>query len=75
MIMKNSSHNVLYPPSVSSYFIEADKSFDIFEEIFKLGKFHDYVSIGGDLNLQDVDWDTRIPKNGHVQTTKFIRRS
>ena len=36
---------------------------DIFEEIFNLGKFHDYVLIGGDLNLQDVDWDTRISKN------------
>ena len=36
---------------------------DIFEEIFNLGKFHDYVLIGGDLNLQDVDWDSRISKN------------
>ena len=51
------------PPSDSPYFIEADKVVDIFEEIFNLGKLHDYVLIGGDLNLQDVDWDTRMSKN------------
>ena len=28
-----------------------------------MGKLHDYVLIGGDLNLQDVDWDTRMSKN------------
>ena len=51
-------------PSVSSYFITADKVINISEEIFNLGKLRDYVLNGGDLNLQEVDWDTRMTKNG-----------
>ena len=50
-------------PSVSPYFIKADKVVNIFEEIFNLGKLHDYVLIGGDLDLQHIDWDTRKTKN------------
>ena len=56
---------VYNPPSDSPFFIKADKVIDIIEEIFILGKLHDYVLIGGHLNLQDVDWKTLMPKNDH----------
>ena len=46
------------PPSDGPYFIKAEKVIDIFEEIFNLGNFLDYVFMGADLNLQDVDWNT-----------------
>ena len=49
--------------SVSPYFIKADKVVNIFEEILNLGTIHDYRLIGGDLNQQAVDWNTRMKKN------------